>query len=398
MAPHRRLRVMNAGKICLALGWLGLTACAAAPTREQEVWTNIPGVTSNPDKAMARLAEVLWDEQAKFRLGRLRRFLPPIRRLAVGAIVHFDTARRTLLSQRLEGLLAQHLERVSGLSVFPRREMVRWEEDFLLRKGKTRLSNAPISRKASHVAAELGGADAVILGRYKFVREKVVVGGEFIRLTPALGKRNLVTVSRARISLPLSAFPLSEIIAQMPVHKRDILPKPPRDWVWNPVSVWYEVIKAGGERLKGLDGAVLTPADTYLVSFLAARPIYVMILRLDSGGEVRILFPESAADLSERAAVGRRYSVPDRLTESSLWAAAYVLFSDEPFRYRRDVLPGLHRLLAQVRSGVSKGIARTGIVLPSGIFQRRLWFTQRRDKPRSGKFNSDGREMTASGN
>lgn len=123
-----------------------------------------------------------------------------------------------------------------------------------------------------------------------------------------------------------------------------------------------------------------------------------MILRLDSGGEVRILFPESAADLSERAAVGRRYSVHDRLTESSHWAAAYVLFSDEPFRYRRDVLPGLHRLLAQVRSGVSKGIARTGIVLPSGIFQRRLWFTQRRDKPRSGKFNSDEREMTASGN
>ncbi|MFQ5913417.1 MAG: hypothetical protein ACE5JS_09555 [Nitrospinota bacterium] len=378
---------MNIWKWGLALGILGLTACAETAVRKEEAWNHIPGVASDADSAMGRLAEVLWREQENFRPGRFRRFLPPVRRLAVGAVLNFDTHHRTLLSQRLETLLARRLERVSGGSVVSRREMVRWEDEFALRRAKNHVSAPLLRRDASIRAAEFWAVDAVVLGTYRIVQDSVVVNAEFLRLTPAFGRPTL-SVARAQVSLSWSALSLSEVIAQIPVRARDILPKPPDDWVWNPISVWYEVIKKEGRHLKGVDGTVLSPGDTFLVSFMAARPLYVMVLRMDSGGEIRRLFPEKSADLSERAEVDRRYSIPDRLTESSQWAAAYVLFSDEPFRYRRDVLPGFRSHLAQVSAGVFRGIGRAGIVLPAGIFQKQLWFTQLRDKPRSDWINS----------
>ncbi|MFQ5691597.1 MAG: hypothetical protein ACE5IM_00940 [Nitrospinota bacterium] len=331
----------------------------------------------DPERAASRLVEVLWREQGKFRPRRIRRFLSPRTRLAVGAVVDAETNRRTLFSARLERLLARHLERVSGLPVFPRREMARWEEDILGRKAKSALSLPSFRPETSVEAAEFAAADALVVGSYRMGRKGVVVSGEFIRFTPALDTRTL-SVARARISLRLDAVPISEHIARMPARRRNLLPIPPDDWQWNPISIWYEVIQPGGKRSKGVDGAVLTPADTFLVSFMAARPLYVMVLRLDNEGNVRVLFPAKAGDLSERVEIDRRYAVPDRLAESSRWATAYVLFSDEPFRYRRDVLPGLRKIRGLLRAGVSAGMARAGIVLPKGIYQKPLWFTLRR--------------------
>lgn len=376
---------------CLALGLFGLAACVTPPPREPEVaWTQIPGVSPSPDEATARLIEVLWRQQEKSQPGRFRRFLPPVRTLAVGAVVSSVTAHRTLLSDRLEDLLVRHLKRVSGLPVSPRREMVRWEEDLLQRGAQVPLSFASYREETSLDAAELAAVDAVVLGKYQVAGREVAVSLEFIRMTPALDHRTL-TLTRARVSFPLGAVPLSEVIAPFPARKRDILPQPPSDWLWNPISVWYEVIKVEGTRSRGMEGAVLSPTDVPLVSFMAARPLYVMVLRLDSEGEVRVLFPPKAADLSEPAEVGRRYAVPDRLNASSRWAAAYVLFSDQAFRYRRDVLPALGKVLGKARAGASQGMVPDGLLLPSGIHQRRLWFTQLGERSWAEPSASNGR-------
>ena len=253
--------------------------------------------------------------------------------------------------------------------------MVKWEQDLALEKTPGDLGFRSYTHQTSHRAATLGAADTVLDSRYRITRKKVILSAELKRLVPAL-PGGILIIARARVSMPLSALSLLEIIARIPARKRSLLPKAPQDWTWNPLSVWYEVIQAGGRRRKGLDGTVLTTADSYLVSFLTVQPIYILVLRLDSGGEAHVIFPKRGADLSERTVAGRRYAIPNRLSSSTSWASAHVLFSDEPFRYRRDILPGIRDLLAQVRGGAARGPLSAGMNLPGGIFQKRLWFTQ----------------------
>jgi hypothetical protein len=328
---------------------------------------------------MTRLVTFLWEEQGEFEPGRFRRYLTPMDRLAIGAVVNSDTKQRTLFSLRLENLLVRRLEEVSRLRVISRQEMVGWEEDFVLKEEPTSRAIRPFKREASLNAAGLGTADAVLFASYQIDKGKIVVSGEFLRLTPGL-PRPYLSMSRAKVALALSSVPLNEFIAQLPLRKRGILPVPPEEWTWNPISIWYEVIGEAGKRRRGVDGAVLKETDTFLVSFLAARPIYVMVIRIDNQGEIRVLFPERSRDFSERVKVGRRYSVPDRMTQSSLWASAYILYSDTPFGYRRDVLPGIRNINARVRAGASQRITQAGLDLPKGIHQQRIWFTQRGDQ------------------
>ncbi len=358
----------------LAIGLISLSSCAAKPVLKQEAWIDIPGMVPDPGRAITLLVETLWREQKKFKPGKFRRVLPPLGRLAVGAVLN-PQGQRTLLSQRLENLLARRLVRVSCLPVLPRNVMVKWEQDLAFKDTPDDLGIMSYTSRTSHRAATLGAADTVLDGRYRIAREKVILSAELKRLVPAL-RGGILTIARARVSMPLSALSLFEIIAQIPSRRRNVLPKAPQDWTWNPLSVWYEVIQAEGQRRKGLDGTILTAADSYLVSFLPAQPIYIMVLRLDSGGEAHVIFPKRGADLSERTEAGRRYAIPNRLSPSTSWASAHVLFSDEPFRYRRDIMPGIRDLLAQVRSGAARGPSGAGMSLPGGIFQKRLWFTQ----------------------
>jgi len=358
----------------LAMGLIFLSSCAAKPVLKQEAWIDIPGTAPDPGRAIALLVETLWREQKKFKPGKFRRILPPLGRLAVGAVLN-PQSQRTLLSQRLENLLVRRLVRVSRLPVLPRNMMVKWEQDLALEKTPGDLGFRSYTHRTSHRAATLGAADTVLDSRYRITRKKVILSAELKRLVPAL-PGGILIIARARVSMPLSALSLLEIIARIPARKRSLLPKAPQDWTWNPLSVWYEVIQAEGQRRKGLDGTVLTTADSYLVSFLTAQPIYILVLRLDSGGEAHVIFPKRGADLSERTVAGRRYAIPNRLSSSTSWASAHVLFSDEPFRYRRDILPGIRDLLAQVRGGEARGPLSAGMNLPGGIFQKRLWFTQ----------------------
>jgi hypothetical protein len=375
----RRRRMSMARVTCLVMGLLILSACGSTPKSKEKPWTEIPGVAESPEQAMTRLVTFLWDEQGKFDPGRYRRYLTPMNRLAVAAVVNSDTEQRTLFSQRLENLMVQRLEEVSRLKVLPRREMVGWEEDFVLKREPKSRAIRPFKREASLNAAGLGIADAVLFASYQIDEGNIVVSGEFLRLTPGL-PRPFLSMARAKVALALSSVPLNEFIAQLPLRKRGILPIPPEDWTWNPISIWYEVIGAAGKRQRGVDGAVLRHTDTFLVSFLAARPIHVMVIRIDNQGEIRVLFPERSRDISEKVKVGRRYSVPDRMAKSSHWASAYVLYSDNPFRYRRDVLPGIRNINARIRAGASQGVAQAGLDLPKGIYQQQIWFTQRGDR------------------
>ena len=356
------------------MGLIFLSSCAAKPVLKQEAWIDIPGTAPDPGRAISLLVETLWREQKKFKPGKFRRILPPLGRLAVGAVLN-PQSQRTLLSQRLENLLVRRLVQVSRLPVLPRNMMVKWEQDLALEKTPGDLGFRSYTHQTSHRAATLGAADTVLDSRYRITRKKVILSAELKRLVPAL-PGGILIIARARVSMPLSALSLLEIIARIPARKRSLLPKAPQDWTWNPLSVWYEVIQAGGRRRKGLDGTVLTTADSYLVSFLTVQPIYILVLRLDSGGEAHVIFPKRGADLSERTVAGRRYAIPNRLSSSTSWASAHVLFSDEPFRYRRDILPGIRDLLAQVRGGAARGPLSAGMNLPGGIFQKRLWFTQ----------------------
>ncbi len=360
----------------LAMGLFSLFSCAAKPVLKPEAWIDIPGPIPDPGRAITLLVETLWREQKKFKPDKYRRVLPPLGRLAVGAVLD-PQSQRTLFSQRLENLLARRLAKTSRFPVLPRNVMVKWEQDLALEKTPGELGFRSYTSRTSHRASTLGAADTVLDGRYRLARENVIISAELTRLVPAL-PGGVLTIARARVSMSPSALSLFEIIARIPARRRNLLPKAPQDWTWNPLSVWYEVIQAGGQRRKGLDGTVLTTADSYLVSFLTVQPIYIMVLRLDSGGEAHVIFPKRGADLSARTEAGRRYAIPSRLSPSTSWASAHVLFSDEPFRYRRDILPGIRGLLAQVRGGAARGPSGAGMNLPGGIFQKRLWFTQRK--------------------
>lgn len=360
---------------------LAISACAVKPTPDEEKWIDIPGIAKDAETAAARLAQTLWNERKNFKPGRYRRLIVPVSRIAVGSVL--DTSGyRTLLSQQLENGLAKSLEKISGRPVFPREWMVAWEEDLTMRGVPDRIGVRPFSPGFSIRAAALGGVDTIVRGRYQILGNRVVISAQLLRMAPALATETL-SVARARASLPLDSLPLAEVSDRLPSRKRNILPVAPRDWNWSPLSVWYEVVEADGRRRKGLDGTNINVSASYLLSFLSTQSIHVLLLRINSEGQAQVLFPARGADLSKRIEVGRRYGIPARLSATSQWVSAYVLFAKEAFRYPRDILPNVQQLLDQIRQGSIVGPAQTDLTLPPGIFQKRLWFTKSQSFPRA---------------
>ncbi len=358
---------------------LTICACAIKPTPDEEKWIEIPGIAKDAETAAAKLVQTLWSEGGKFKLGRYRSLIVPVSRIAVGSVL--DTSGyRTLLSQRLENGLVKSLGKISGRPVFPRNLMVAWEEDLAMRGVPDRIGMRPLSPDFSIRAAALGGVDTLVGGRYQVLGNRVVISAQLLRMAPALATGTL-SVARARVTLPLGSLQHTEVSGRIPSRKRNILPVVPRDWTWSPLSVWYEVIEADGHRRKGLDGASVNASASYLISFLPTQSIYVLLLRINSEGQAQVLFPARGADLSKRIEEGRRYGIPGRLSTTSQWVSTYVLFAKEAFRYRRDILPNVQKLLDQIQQGSIVGPTQTDLALPLGIFQKRFWFTKSRSFP-----------------
>lgn len=355
-----------------------ISACAGKPILEkkQKKWIKVPGTFQSVEMATAELAQALWNEKKKFKLGRGQKHFAPVTQIAIGSIINAK-GYRTLLSQRFENGFAKSLEKITGHSVFPRKLITAWEEELTMEGVGGQIKTGPFNPHLSFRAAALSGVDTLVRARYQIRGNHIVVSAELHRLTSTLPEGTLI-VARGQVNLSLNFIELAELIGRIPSRKRNILPITPKDWTWNPLSVWYERIGADGQRRRGLGGANIRTSTTYLISFLPTQKIYVLVLRITSEGQAQVIFPARDANISGHIEKDRRYGIPGRLSASSEWVSAYVFFAKEAFLYKRDIFPAVQKLLRQIKQGSIAGPNQTNLALPIGISQRRLWFTKSR--------------------
>lgn len=373
---------------CLMAISFAISACAGKPVLEkkQERWIKVPGIFQNVEMATARLTQALWNEEKKFKLGRDQNRFAPVSQIAVGSVVNAK-GYRTLLSQRIENGFVKSLEKITGHSVFPRKIITAWEEELTMKGAAGQIETRSFSPHLALRAAALGGADTLVSGKYQIRGSRIEVSAGLHRLGASLPDGTLI-VARGQVNLPLDSIKLAEVIGRIPSRKRNILPVVPKNWTWNPLSVWYERIESNGRRRKGLGGANIRTSTSYLISFLPTQRIHVLVLRITSEGQAQVVFPARDANLSKHIEKDRRYGIPGRLSGSSKWVSAYVFFAKEAFLYRRDIFPAVQKLLGQIIQGSIVGPIQTNLALPSGIFQRRLWFTKSRSSLRIPSENS----------
>jgi hypothetical protein len=182
-------------------------------------------------------------------------------------------------------------------------------------------------------------------------------------------------LGRAEVLLDLDKAPLQELLGPLPARPQGSLVPPPEPWVQNPISVWFEILEANGTRRRGVEGTPVSRGDTIMAQFMVVRPVHVLVVRLDSAGGLRVLFPSRGARRSARTEVGRRYRVVDHLDPPPKVAIHFVLYSEEPMDFQRDILKAVLALQSQARARTGGEAVMSGLILPPGIHQARLWFT-----------------------
>ncbi len=355
-----------------------LSACAAQRLPQEDPWVRAPGVFPTLEDALPPLVDVLWrpyEDRVKASPGRRARVT--LQTVGVGSFSHEKDGLRYAFSRRVERALARPLEARTGLIVYDRETLERWEEDFMVRAAGFP-SHGRVMRSytfdASREAAEYVGLNTVVMGQFFAEGPHLVLRAELIRLGAGKGGRSQ-RLSRAEVLLDLDAVPLPEFLGPLPARPHGSLVPPPAPWVQSPISVWYEILEANGARRRGVQGTPVADGDTVLSQFMVVRPVHVLVVRLDSEGDLQILFPDREASGSDRAEVERRYIVVDHVDAPPKVAVHFVLYSEEPMNFQRDIFEAVSALQSQVQAGAGREAVASSLILPPGIHQVRLWFT-----------------------
>jgi hypothetical protein len=355
-----------------------LSACAAQSLPQEDPWVRAPRVFATLEDALPPLAEVLWrpyEDRVKAAQGqRVRKALQTV---GVGSFSHERDGLRYAFSQRVERALARPLEARTGLTVYDRATLERWEEDFMVSAAgfpSHERVMRPYTFDASREAAEYVGLDTVVMGQFFAEGPNLVLRAELIRLGSGKAGKGQ-RLSRAEVLLDLDAVPLHEFLGPLPARPHGSLVPPPEPWVQSPISVWYEILEANGDRRRGVQGTPVADGDAVLSQFMVVRPVHVLVVRLDSEGDLQVLFPDREASGSDRVEVGKRYIVVDHVDAPPKVAIHFVLYSEEPMNFQRDIFEAVSALQHQVRAGAEREAVASSLLLPPGIHQVRLWFT-----------------------
>ena len=162
--------------ICVLAISCSISACAGKTILEkkQKKWIKVPGTFQSVEMATAELAQALWNEKKKFKLGRGQKHFAPVTQIAIGSIINAK-GYRTLLSQRFENGFAKSLEKITGHSVFPRKLITAWEEELTMEGVGGQIKTGPFNPHLSFRADALSGVDNLVRARYQLRGTQIVV-------------------------------------------------------------------------------------------------------------------------------------------------------------------------------------------------------------------------------